>query len=122
METIVGIGIDAVEVSRVVSACQNKHFVQKYFSAEEQELFQLRIERAAVNFAGKEAVAKAFGTGFRGLHPREIAILRAESGKPYVKLAENAQRMAEELGISRILITLTDTSELAVAQAVCLGD
>ncbi len=122
METIVGIGIDQIEIERVLTACQKKKFVERYFSAEEQKLFVKRQKRAAVNFAGKEAVVKCLGTGFGKIHPIEIEILRNELGAPYVTLHGNAKKRAEELRISQIHISLTDTRTMASAYAVAVGN
>ena len=49
----------------------------------------------AGNFAVKEAVSKVFGTGFFGVEPYEIEVLRNESGAPYVKLYGNAKEIAK---------------------------
>lgn len=38
--------------------------------------------RGASDFAGKEAVVKALGTGFAGIDASEVEILRGESGRP----------------------------------------
>jgi hypothetical protein len=43
-----------------------------------------RPERLAARWAAKEAVAKAIGTGFRGLRPRQIEIVHHPWGEPTV--------------------------------------
>lgn len=115
---IVGIGVDSIEIKRVVHACERQHFVERIFTQGEIEQFDANKRRAASDFAGKEAVAKVFGTGFIGIGAGEIEILRSESGAPYVKLYGRAKEKAEELHISRILISITNTKELATAFAV----
>ena len=59
-----------------------------------------RKRRGASDFAGKEAVVKAFGTGFAGIDACEVEILRRESGAPYVTLYGAARKKAEEMGIT----------------------
>lgn len=121
---IYGIGTDIVEKKRIAQAVKkNERFIQKICTEQEKELLDKRRNREdflAMNFAGKEAVAKAFGTGFAGgLLPRDIEILRNEKGAPFVILYGKAKEMAEEKGIFRIHISLSDTrEEYAVAYVV----
>lgn len=115
---IVGVGVDAVEIARVQKCCERAHFEQRIFTAAEMEQFDRKKLRAASDFAGKEAVAKIFGSGFSGCQPGDIEILRDEKGAPYVKLYRGAKELAERLGITAIHISITNTSELAVAFAV----
>ena len=68
---ILGIGVDIIEIDRIEKAIkkQNK-FLEKIFTNKEIEYFQNRkmnIEVIAGNFAAKEAISKALGTGFRGI-------------------------------------------------------
>lgn len=119
MKEIIGIGVDTVEISRVMKAAERNHFLEKYYSEEERELIGERKSCAATNFAGKEAVVKAIGTGFAGIKPRDVEILRGENGAPYVRLRDTARQKAEEKEITEIQITLTDSRELATAFVLC---
>lgn len=119
---IVGTGTDIIEINRVVTACQKEHFRQKYFTENEQKLISARPGRAATNFAAKEAVSKVFGTGFKGIAPAEIEILRDDNGRPYVLLHGNARHMAQKLGITQLHISLSDCKDYAVAYAVGEGE
>ncbi len=119
---IKGVGVDAVEIDRVQKYCEKEHFRKKMFTAEEIEQFDKRMIRPASNFAGKEAVAKTFGTGFDGCMPLDIEILRDVKGAPYVRLHGGAKRLARERGITRIQISISNTSNLAVAFAVASDD
>lgn len=115
---IVGIGVDAVEIARIQRCCEKEHFVQRIFTEAEIREFDKNKVRAASDFAGKEAVAKVFGTGFNGCEPRDIEILRNEKGAPCVKLHCGAEQLAVSRGITRIHISITNTSELAIAYAI----
>ena len=115
---IVGVGVDAVEVASIQKCCDREHFEQRIFTAAEIEQFDSKKVRAASDFAGKEAVAKVFGSGFSGCQPGDIEILRDEKGAPYVQLYRGAKKLADHLGITTIHISITNTSELAVAYAV----
>lgn len=115
MGRIVGIGTDLVEIDRVTKAYARESFRRKYFSEREQELIQKKAARAATAFAGKEAVVKALGTGFQGILPSDIEILREPSGAPWVCLSGKAAAQAKKHGVSGIHISLTDTEEFAMA-------
>ena len=96
--------------------------MRKYYTEAQQILIEKRKSCAATNFAGKEAVVKAFGTGFLNCMPGDIEILRDEYGKPYVNLLNKAKNIAKEKGITKIHISLSDTDTLATAYVVAEGD
>lgn len=120
---IYGIGADIVEVSRMKQLFQKSNtFLKRFFSEKEQELILSRSkvhETAAMNFAGKEAVSKAFRTGITSeVHLEEIEILREESGAPYVRLYGKTLEYAKKIGVDTIHISLSDTKEYAIAYAI----
>ncbi|MBQ7265552.1 MAG: holo-ACP synthase [Firmicutes bacterium] len=114
---IIGIGTDIIEISRF--KYPKKTFLNMIYSPAELQLFHgNNIETLAGNFAAKEAVAKALGTGFSGCSPREIEILRMPSGSPYAVLNGRARRIHEELGNGKIHISISHSKENAIAFAV----
>ena len=115
---IVGIGTDLVENKRVENACLRASFLTRYFTLKEQELIQVSNNKACGNFAVKEAVAKAFGTGFRQMELQDIEVLRDEMGKPYVNLYNNALKKAQELNITNIHVSISNTSEYTIAYVI----
>ncbi len=119
---IVGIGTDMVEMERVKKACEKEAFVSRVYTEEERRQAGERVSRLAGDFAVKEAVAKALGTGFAGFMPGDIEVLRNELGAPYVKLYAGAQARAEALGVSRVHVSITNTKEYAAAVAVAEKD
>lgn len=121
MSLIVGIGVDSIEISRVIKAMEKEHFVHRIFTEKEIEQLDSTKRRGASDFAGKEAVVKALGTGFVGIEAREIEILRNEKGAPYVVLRGAAKLLAEEKGITDWKISITNTKETATAFVVALG-
>lgn len=112
---IIGVGVDMIEISRVVRACERGHFLETVFSGREIAQMDKRKRRAASDFAGKEAVVKALGTGFTGIEAGEIEILRDEDGAPCIELHGKAKEKAEELGIRDWKISITNTKELVTA-------
>lgn len=122
MSKIIGVGTDVVEIERVIKSCEKFSFLNKYYTEAERKIIEKRKNRAATNFAGKEAVVKAFGTGFLNCMPGEIEILRDEYGKPYVNLLGGAKKLAEDRGIVKIHISLSDTDRIATAFVVAEGE
>ena len=98
---IFGIGTDLIEIARVERAWEKESFRNRVFTEQEKQLIAERSQRAAGNFAVKEAVVKAFGTGFGKIAPGEIEVLREVSGKPYVVLYGEAEAFRTANGITR---------------------
>ena len=115
---IYGIGVDTIEISRISKACMNDTFIHKIYTDREISSAKGNDIYLAGNFAAKEAVSKAFGTGFVGMSPSEIEILREESGKPYVALSGSALNIYDEIKAIGIHVSITDTKEIATAYAV----
>ncbi len=121
---IFGVGTDILEVGRIEEALvKNNRFLERFFSAKEQEMMRERGVRlshtAAMNFAGKEAVSKSLGTGIgKDVRLEEIEILRKESGAPYVNLLGKTLEYAKACGVGQVHVSLSDTEELVVAYAV----
>lgn len=118
---IIGIGTDLIEVARVAAAYEKPAFRNRVYTRAEQELIGERMQRAASHFAVKEAVAKAFGTGFRAMAPSEIEVLREPSGKPYVVLHGNAKQEMERQQAVRIHVSMSDVKEQALAYVILEG-
>ena len=84
---IIGIGVDIVENSRFDSWTQNRKKIERFFNSEELcHNDVIDAEFLASRFAAKEALVKAFGTGFRGISLTEIALVNDALGKPSFKL------------------------------------
>ncbi|MFV0341270.1 MAG: holo-ACP synthase [Anaerocolumna sp.] len=115
---IVGIGTDLIEVKRIMKACEKDAFINKVYTKNEQNLADLDQNKLAGNFAVKEAVVKMLGTGFHGITPVEVEVLRDEQGKPYVNLYGGAKKQAQILGITSIFVSITNVKEYASAVAV----
>lgn len=118
---ILGIGTDIIEIRRIEQACGRESFLKRTFTQEECRQAKGNVSKLAGNFAVKEAVSKVLGTGFRQFMPEHIEVLRDELGKPYVNLYGKAGTLAAELGITRMLVTISNTKEFCVAFAVGEG-
>ncbi len=121
---IFGVGTDIVELSRVQATYDRfgEHFVRRILMPEELELFRKTnwpVRFLAMRFAGKEAAAKAMGTGFRhGIWVRDIGITNNDRGRPLIIWSERGRRVCRELGIGKGHVSLTDDAGLIVAFAV----
>jgi holo-[acyl-carrier protein] synthase len=123
--TVIGVGIDLVDLDRVRALLANKgeRAMTRFFSGEEREYLDTRPDatgHAAARIAAKEAVYKAMQSlsGARAIGWREIEISRDPEGKPAIQLHGLAARLSEEHGGLRIQISLTHSATSAGAIAV----
>lgn len=121
---IVGLGVDLAEVHRVERIlARYPRFAARCFTEHEQE-YAMRYanpaRRLAARFAGKEAVMKSLGVGWRRVGWREIEI--TGGGKPTVRMTGRAEARARQLGVSEVLITITHTEGTALVMAIAVGD
>lgn len=71
-------------------------------------------ERAAANYAAKEAFGKALGIGIRAFALSEVQVLRDNLGAPYFSFSGEAARMVKARGLS-FFCSLTHTKDYAQA-------
>ena len=121
---IVGLGVDIAEVPRVKAAIERhgETFLRRlYTPAERQycERFKNKYERYAGRFAAKEAAMKALGTGWsRGVRWVDVEVVREKGGRPTMKLAGEAGKVAERMGVKNIAVSITHTADQAFAQVI----
>lgn len=120
---IIGTGIDLCEVRRLREAMErHTRFRERVFTDREvayAESKANRYERYAARFAAKEAGMKALGTGWRGgLSWRDLEVTNLRSGRPTLALHGVAAQIAEKLGARNISLSLTHTSEQAMALVI----
>ncbi|NLK38475.1 MAG: holo-ACP synthase [Epulopiscium sp.] len=121
---ILGIGTDTIEIHRIETAISKESFLKRYFTEKEIAMYLDRGKKAqvlAANFAAKEAVAKALGTGFFHFSPIDMEILRNEKGAPFVLLYGNCKNFASQMGVQTIHISLSHNKTHAIAFAVAEG-
>lgn len=122
---IIGIGVDIIEIERIRQAVSRERFVQKVFTAAEQQYCSSRgnsrFASYAARFAGKEAVMKAFGTGAAGGAWLDIEILNQPQGSPFVRLTGRFAELADRMQVSAIPVSLTHARDYAAAQAILWG-
>jgi holo-[acyl-carrier protein] synthase len=118
---IVGSGIDLAEVGRIRAAIEQygEKFVNRIYTQGEIAYVERkanRYERYAARFAAKEAAMKALGTGWRrGVQWKDFEVSNSPSGRPALLLHGRARSIADQLGVSRISLSLTHTAETGMA-------
>ncbi len=125
--SIVGHGIDLVECSRIAKVLDSHHdrFLERVLTpAERMRSTEYRdpIPFIAGRWAAKEAILKMIGTGWRGqIAWRDMEILPNELGQPIVRLSGETARLAAQMGIGRVLLSITHTGYHAAASAIGVG-
>ena len=121
---IIGMGVDLAEVERIRGAIERhgEPFLRRVYTAAEREYcerFRNKYERYAGRFAAKEAAMKALGTGWRrGVRWVDFEVVREKGGRPTIRLDGAAKKIAEELGVKRIALSITHTEAQALAQVI----
>ena len=121
---ILGIGTDLVLIERIdgVLQRQGERFARRILTDEELRRFQLHrqpVRYLAKRYAAKEAILKALGTGLAaGLTWHCMQIDNDSAGAPIVILRGMALQRLEQGGGGRMLLSLSDERDQALAFAV----
>ncbi len=124
---IIAHGIDLVDFPRIEDMVKRhgQKFLDRVFTANEQryaESNKNKMEKLAGRFAVKEAVLKLIGTGWRGkIAWTDIEVINNKLGVPEVSVSGEVKRIAEELGINQITVSITHTANFAIASAVAIA-
>ena len=122
--SVIGIGVDLIECDRIQRSLDRfgEKFLHRVFTDGEIEYsmsMKFPARHLAARFAGKEAVAKAFGTGIgKAMGWRNIDIRKKKSGEPFLVFSGPAQELATKRGVTTALITLSHTDHHAMACVV----
>jgi len=121
---IVSIGIDIVEVYRIgKTISRTPRFAERIFTQRERDYCEAKGAAAAqsyaARFAAKEAFLKALKTGWRGkITWHDVEIVSDENGVPSLEIRGEAKNILENLGANQIYLSLSHTTEHAVAQVI----
>lgn len=121
---IYGVGVDVVDLAEFqhMVAVGGDRWLRKIFTDAELAYADGRTDRYATRFAAKEAVVKALGVGFRaGIAARTVEIICDRDGRPRVLLHAAASRVAADLRIGGVLVSMTRDGGLAAAAAWALS-
>lgn len=121
---IISIGIDIVEVYRIRETIERTpRFAERVFTPAERAYCDGKgaasAQSYAARFAAKEACLKALQTGWRGkITWQDIEIVSDELGVPRLLLIGEAGRLFEKMGADRVHLSMSHTTEHAVAQII----
>jgi holo-[acyl-carrier protein] synthase len=113
--TILGIGIDVIEIDRVEQAVGRwgEHFLNHVFCEEEIDYAQKHkfpFQHYAARFAAKEAILKAIGN-MDNIRWKDLKILNDKNGKPYCIFNKKDFR-------HKIFLSISHSHKYAVANAI----
>ncbi len=127
MGTIVGTGIDTIEVARIERAltrpATGERFRRRVFTSGEilycEARGRTRYQSYAARFAAKEAAMKAMGTGWnRDVGWGDIEVVRERGKAPTIALSGKAAEYARRLNIARFHLSITHTAEQAIVHVI----
>jgi holo-[acyl-carrier protein] synthase len=113
------LGIDIIKVDRIRRTLERfgPRFSRRVLTSAEARYVRDRPETLAGRWAAKEAVSKVLGLGVRGIGWRDIEVERLPTGQPAVRLHGRAAARADQLGMTRIALSISHESDYAVAIA-----
>ncbi|WP_413452176.1 holo-ACP synthase [Georgenia phoenicis] len=113
--SIVGVGIDVVDVERfMLSLERTPRLREKLFTPEERELPPASL---AARFAAKEAIAKALGAP-GGMSWQDCTVERVVGGAPVVHVRGSVLARADALGIRTWHLSISHDAGIASAMVV----
>lgn len=121
---ILSVGIDIIEVYRIRETIERTpRFVERVYTDGERAYCEAKGAAAAqsyaARFAAKEACLKALKTGWRGrITWHDIEITNDENGVPSLQIRGAAREILESLGANSIHLSLSHTSEHAIATVI----
>jgi holo-[acyl-carrier protein] synthase len=126
---IVAHGIDLVDCPRISRMLEEhgERFLDRVFTPTEQAYAKSHkknmIEKLAGRFAVKEAVLKLIGTGWRGkIAWTDIEVVNNDMGQPIVTISGEVEKLADQMGITQISVSITHAADFAIASAVALRE
>ena len=125
--SVIGIGTDIVKVPRIKRLMKKRgdSFAQRILHKNEFEIYKDHHAGAnylAKRFAAKEALSKALGTGIaKGINFEDIEVINNDDGKPNLILHGAALAIANQLGVKKSFISLSDEKKYAIAYVIIEG-
>jgi holo-[acyl-carrier protein] synthase len=130
MASIIGTGIDVIEVERIERALTRpkigERFRARVYTSGEIEYCESRgkprFQSYAARFAAKEATMKALGTGWnRNVGWSEIEVVRRRGSAPTIVLSGKAAAFAERKKVRGFHLSITHTTKEAIAHVIAEG-
>jgi len=121
---IISIGIDIIEVARIREVLvRTPRFAERVFTAAERQYCDSRgavsAQHYAARFAAKEATLKALQTGWRGgISWQDVEVASKENGAPYLIFTGQVLEVFNGFRATATHLSLSHTSEHAIAQVI----
>jgi holo-[acyl-carrier protein] synthase len=121
---IISIGIDIIEVARVREVMsRTPRFIERVYTQSERAYCDSRGAVAAMHFAArfaaKEAALKALQTGWTGgIAWQDIEVSSRDSGAPHLIFHGRVLELYEESGATAAHLSISHTTEHAIAQVI----
>ena len=121
---IISTGIDIVEVYRIAETMtRTPRFGERVFTPAERDYCDAKGAAAAQSYAGrfaaKEAFLKAIKTGWRGkITWHDIEVMNDSEGVPSLMIKGEAARILADRGAEIVHLSISHTTEHAVAQVI----
>lgn len=116
---MIGLGIDAVSVSRFREALvRTPRLRTRVFTGHELEVLAYRADEApslAARFAVREATMKALGVGLGAFDLHDVSIRSRATGAPELVVTGRAAELARKQGVTTWHVSLSHTQDMAVA-------
>ena len=125
---VIGLGTDITEIARVERSYERnpEGFLRMVYTEREAAYCMAKKkhdQHLAGRWAAKEAVLKALGTGWAfGIAWHDVEIVVDFAGKPSIVLTGGAKKVADELGVAQVLVTISHCDCHATATAIAVGD
>jgi holo-[acyl-carrier protein] synthase len=117
--TVVGVGIDVVDVARFLATLERvPRLAERLFTEPERGMPPASL---AARFAAKEAVAKALGAPGT-LHWHDATVHRVIGGPPELEISGTVAARAAQLGVTRFHISISHDAGIASAVVVAERD
>ncbi|MFC1676805.1 holo-ACP synthase [Planctomycetota bacterium] len=124
---VIAHGIDLVDFPRIAEMVDRhgERFLNRVFTRTEQAYADSNknsTEKLAGRFAAKEAILKLVGTGWRGkIAWTDIEVINNHTGQPEVTLRGEVKKIADQMGINHVSVSITHTANFAIASAVAIS-
>ena len=122
--TILGLGVDVVEINRFKKIKNNKKIIKRIFTTYENRYCENKnkILCFAKRFAAKEAFVKALGTGFRkNINFKDIEIVNNLYGKPHLLINKKLiSKIKTSFNVKKfnIFLSISDERKYAIASVI----
>ena len=117
-------GVDIIEIHRIGLTIERwgNRFLNRIYTKDELTYCRGRIPSLAARFAAKEATMKALGTGIRGIGWRDIEVARNKGKPPTISLHGRALKIAKDINIRELALSLSHSQHYAIATVVGLRE